>query len=67
MATAVKLLAYLGLALMATGFAWLTYKTFSDMGWGSFRRFFIEDRPFLLMLLGMLVLLMAFGLKSVSQ
>lgn len=61
--SAVDLLANLGLVLCAIGFAWMTKRSFSEMGWASFKRFFIEDRPFLLMLLGAFVLLLALGLK----
>lgn len=65
MSAAVKLLAYLGLALFAIGFAWYTHRVWSELGWAFFKRTFIEDKPSL-MLSGLAALLLAFGLKAVS-
>jgi hypothetical protein len=49
------------------GFAWYNHRTFSHLSWAFFKRTFVEDRPFLVMLLGGVVLLLARGLKLASR
>ncbi len=54
-----RALVYLGLVLAATGLVWSTVRLLRTVGWAQIKKTFVQDPPFLMIMLGVAMTILA--------